>query len=323
MAIKKLGLDLGNSTIKIAALTDDNRKVTSYIPSAFDIRSGDIASSNDKVAIVTCNDKTIYLGEGISLNAVDKTTRQFFEHQVLYAAWRSFGAGSYVVKLATGLPIKSYKTKGAEYEEKLNEIVKIQGEVNGEKITVNIDSVKVCAEGYSSLISLDDSVSTMNPTLIIDIGYKTIDVLSVRWDDDRKSYVVEDFDSINIGLYDILRLMSERLLKEGADIKPEELNKRLNSSNSIIRTTTGSGLLNLKTSLNLADEKYEEIIRELELRFGQLIQFDLLFTGGGSKIFLDGIGEGRLKHIKQIPDDEKYYSNVLGYLEQLILDEEE
>ena len=83
--------------------------------------------------------------------------------------------------LAVGLPIKTYKLFGTSYQEKLNEIVKIEGFVNGEKVSLNVDSVLVCAEGYSSLFSLEESISQMAPTLIVDIGYKTSDALSVLY----------------------------------------------------------------------------------------------------------------------------------------------
>lgn len=315
MAIKKLGLDLGNSTIKFVSSEDGVIK-KHFIASAFDIRSGNITSTNDKGANITIGDKTIFLGEGIPLNAIDKTNREYFEHQVLYAAWKSFGAGSYVLKLATGLPIKLYKTKGQEFENKLKDIVKIQGKVNGENVTINLDSVKVCSEGFSSLFSLIDKINKLTPTLIIDIGYKTTDTLLVRWDEELQQFIVEQFDTENIGLYDFLKLMSEKLLSEGVDIKPEEINKRLKSPNSILRTEKGT--VNLAKSLSFASERFEQLIRSLELTYGQLFQYDLLYTGGGSKLFLDGVGgSDRFKSLIKLEDDVKYYSNADGYLEQI------
>lgn len=326
MAIKKLAIDLGNSTIEISGKAgdkEDSKVLNAYIPSAYDIRAGNITYTPGKGATIECLGSTIFLGEGIPMVAVDKTDRQYFEHQVLYGAWRLFGAGSHVIKLAVGLPIKTYKLFGTSYQERLNEIVKIEGFVNGEKVSLNVDSVLVCAEGYSSLFSLEESISQMAPTLIVDIGYKTTDALSVRWDEEAQQYIPEIFDSFNIGLYDMLNLMSERLLKEGADMTPEELNKCLNSTNSMVRTRTGSGVLNIKSSLHLVEDKCKELVRSLELKYGQLLQYDLLFTGGGSKVFLQGYGEQNLKNIIKIKDEDKYYSNVHGYLAQLDLADEE
>lgn len=318
--MKKIGIDLGNNMIKFSATSGENQPIVKgYIPSAIDVRSGSakFSTAKGRGASVTCLNKTIFLGQGIQLVSIDKTNREYLEHQILYCVYAAFGSGAHTIKIAVGLPIKQYAVQKDIYAKRLASIAKIDGSVNGEAISINVVSSVVCAEGYSSLYLFEDKVSKFNPTLIIDIGYKTIDTLLVRWDDEIKEFNVEKYEGLDCGaLYDIYKMIAERLYQMGGTYKPDEIDKRLHSENSLVRLATGD-TINLFDKLDLADEVYEQIIRSVELVYGALYQYDLLFTGGGSEIFLKGVAGDRLKNVINTSTDDKYYSNALGYLEQI------
>ena len=137
--VKNIGIDLGNSTICVAGMGADGNIINAYTYSVYStdtaLMSGDI---------IECRGMKIALGVGQStLTNVDKTNREYIEHQILWAVNAVYGAGNHYINLGTGLPISIYKAKKEEFAQKLRGLGTIEGVVNGKEISVNIVDVKV------------------------------------------------------------------------------------------------------------------------------------------------------------------------------------
>ncbi|MCF0231228.1 MAG: hypothetical protein HUJ63_02925, partial [Enterococcus sp.] len=89
--IKKMGVDLGNKTLKVAALVNNEFK-TSSIDAIYNL---DTAIQENTVEVAG---DSIRLGVGTStLSNVDKTKREFVEHQLLWSAHSIFGPGTHEI----------------------------------------------------------------------------------------------------------------------------------------------------------------------------------------------------------------------------------
>ena len=302
--VKKLAIDMGNSTICVAAVVNGEVK-KDYINSIYTkdtaLVSGDvIETGNVKLA----------LGAGrITLTNVDKTNREYLEHQILWSAYTMFGEGKHYINLATGLPISAYKAKKVEYEEELKKINNIKGKVNGNEIEVHITDLKVLAEGHSSIRSLSKYINKSNTTLIIDIGMKTTDVLLIEWD--GKKFVIHKYDTINIALYDIYTVLQNEIAAQGVEVSIEEIDRKFKSDKPIIRTEKGD--FDLKKRLVDTKDVCLNIFKDIENKFGKTILHDKVLTGGGAEKLIKAL-DGKIKNSVNIPDEMRYYSNVVGYL---------
>ena len=301
--VKKIGVDMGNSTICVSALVDEAVK-QAYASSVYSLDtaliSGDVIES-----------KGVKLALGIgqtTLTNVDKTNRELIEHQILWAINSVYGSGDHYVKLGVGLPISIYKAKKDGYTDDVKALGTITGTINNKPISVNLVDVKVMAEGHASIKPLANYINKDNTTLLIDIGMKTTDVLLIRHD--GKKFVIEKYATINIALYDIYQVLRDAIAQQGVDVSIEYIDKRFKSDNPVIRTEKGD--YNLVD--HLADVKHvcNDIMKAIENEFGKTILHDKLFTGGGAEKFLEAIGD--VPNNIDVPQDLRYYSNSLGYL---------
>lgn len=305
MSVEKIGIDMGNSTICTAAHNERGDLQKKYVKSlyGFDI---ELATAD----IVECNGITIALGTGpYMLTTIDKTERGFIEHQILWSVYSLFGAGLHHINLGAGLPISIYKTKKQAFASKLKSLETIIGKVNGEEVTVIVSDVKVMAECHAALKTLINYLDKDNSTLIIDIGLKTTDVIKTHFDN---KFYIDDFITINISLADIYSVLQRKIAKEGLELSISEIDRRLNSSNPIVRTEKGK--FNLAEHIQDTSSVCKQIIREIENRFNKISVDDKIFIGGGSEVFLKVLPEFKKQNNIDIPLDMRYYANAIGYL---------
>ena len=109
--VKNIGIDLGNSTICVAGMEADGNIKNAYTYSVYStdtaLMSGDI---------IECRGTKIALRVGQStLTNVDKTNREYIEHQILWAVNAVYDSGTHYINLGTGLPISIYKAKKEEF----------------------------------------------------------------------------------------------------------------------------------------------------------------------------------------------------------------
>ncbi len=305
--VKNIGIDLGNSTICVAGMGADGNIINAYTYSVYStdtaLMSGDI---------IECRGMKIALGVGQStLTNVDKTNREYIEHQILWAVNAVYGAGNHYINLGTGLPISIYKAKKEEFAQKLRGLGTIEGVVNGKEISVNIVDVKVMAEGYAAVKPLSPYIDKDNTTLIIDIGLKTTDVLLIEWDGKFK---IVNYGTVNIALYDIYKALQEKIAQEGVEVTIEQIDRKFNSNKPIIRTEKGE--FNLEEHLSDAIGVCRDIMKDIENKFGKTVLHDKVFVGGGAEKFLKTVG-GKVRNNIEVQCEMRWYSNCIGYLVQI------
>lgn len=302
--VKNIGIDFGNSTICVAGIGADGNIINAYTYSVYStdtaLMSGDI---------IECRGTKIALGVGQStLTNVDKTNREYIEHQILWAVNAVYGSGTHYINLGTGLPISIYKAKKEEFAQKLRGLGTIEGVVNGKEISVNIVDVKVMAEGYAAIKPLSPYIDKDNTTLIIDIGLKTTDVLLIEWDG---KYKIINYGTVNIALYDMYKVLQEKIATEGVEVSIEQIDRKFNSNKPVIRTEKGE--FNLEEHLVDTVGVCRDIMKDIENKFGKTVLHDKIFTGGGSEKFLKAVG-GKVRNNVEVDRKLRWYSNCLGYI---------
>ena len=305
--VKNIGIDLGNSTICVAGTGADGNIKNAYTYSVYStdtaLMSGDI---------IECRGTKIALGVGQStLTNVDKTNREYIEHQILWAVNAVYGSGTHYINLGTGLPISIYKAKKEEFAQKLRGLGTIEGVVNGKEISVNIVDVKVMAEGYAAIKPLSPYIDKDNTTLIIDIGLKTTDVLLIEWDGKFK---IVNYGTVNIALYDMYKVLQEKIATEGVEVTIEQIDRKFNSNKPVIRTEKGE--FNLEDHLVDTMGVCRDIIKDIENKFGKTVLHDKVFVGGGSGKLLKTVAV-KVRNNVEVPSEIRWYANSRGYVVNL------
>ena len=302
--VKNIGIDLGNSTICVAGMGADGNIVNAY---TYSIYSTDTALMSGD--IIECRGAKIALGVGQStLTNVDKTNREYIEHQILWAVNAVYGAGTHYINLGTGLPISIYKAKKEEFAQKLRGLGTIEGVVNGKEISVNIVDEKVIAEGYAAIKPLSPYIDKDNTTLIIDVGMKTTDVLLIEWDGKFK---IVNYGTVNIALYDMYKVLQEKIAAEGVEVTIEQIDRKFNSNKPVIRTEKGE--FNLDDHLSDTNGVCRDIMKDIENKFGKTVLHDKVFVGGGAEKFLKAVS-GRIRNNVEVSSEIRWYGNCRGYL---------
>ena len=302
--VKNIGIDLGNSTICVAGIGADGNIINAYTYSAYSTDTALISGD-----IIECKGTKIALGVGQStLTNVDKTNREYIEHQILWAVNAVYGSGTHYINLGTGLPISIYKAKKEEFAQRLRGLGTIEGVVNGKEISVNIVDVKVMAEGYAAIKPLSQYIDKDNTTLIIDIGLKTTDVLLIEW---NGKFKIVNYGTVNIALYDIYKVFQEKIASEGVEVTIEQIDRRFNSNKPIIRTEKGE--FNLENHLVDTIHVCRDIMKDIENKFGKIVLHDKVFTGGGAEKFIKIIG-GKITNNIDVTSEMRWYGNCRGYL---------
>ena len=306
--VKNLGLDMGNSTICVAGINDKGEVIKAYTNSVYSMDTALISGD-----IIECKGTKLALGVGqTTLSNVDKTNREYIEHQILWAVNKLYGSGTHYINLGVGLPISIYKAKKEEFAEKLKGFGTIEGVVNGKEVSVNLVDVKVQAEGYAALRVLTNYIDKDNTTLIIDIGMKTTDVILVEW---NGKFTISNYGTTNIAFYDMYKVLQDKIASEGVEVTIEQIDKKFQSNKPIIRTEKGD--FNLVDHLSDILPVCRDIMKDIENRFGKTILHDKVFVGGGAEKFLGAV-EGKLRNNVDLPQEMRWYGNVEGYLITLI-----
>ena len=306
--VKNLGLDMGNSTICVAGINDKGEVIKTYTNSVYSMDTALISGD-----IIEYKGTKLALGVGqTTLSNIDKTNREYIEHQILWAVNELYGAGTHYINLGVGLPISIYKAKKEEFAEKLKGFGTIEGVVNGKEVSVNLVDVKVQAEGYAALRVLTNYIDKDNTTLIIDIGMKTTDVILVEW---NGKFTISNYGTTNIALYDMYKVLQDKIASEGVEVTIEQIDKKFQSNKPIIRTEKGD--FNLVDHLSDILPVCRDIMKDIENRFGKTILHDKVFVGGGAEKFLGAV-EGKLRNNVDLPQEMRWYGNVEGYLITLI-----
>lgn len=203
---------------------------------------------------------------------MDKTNREYIEHQILWAVNKLYRSGTHYINI--------YKAKKEEFAEKLKGFGTIEGVVNGKEVSVNLVDVKVQAEGSAALRVLANYIDKDNTTLIIDRGMKTTDVILVEW---NGKFTISNYGTTNIALYDMYKVLQDKIASEGVEVTIEQIDKKFQSNKPVIRTEKGE--FNLKEHLVDTLPVCRDIMKDIENKFGKTILHDKIFVGGIQRNF--------------------------------------
>lgn len=309
---KKLGIDFGNCTICFAGEGVGQTIARNFIDSTYTTSLG-----SDLEDVVSYNGVTIKLGargaNANELSNVNKVDREYLEHQILWCAYKCYGFGDHHIKLGVGLPIIDYlnKAKQMAFLERLKGFNTLTGTVEGRNVTLTIipEQVKLSAEGHATLKVLFNYLSKSFGNLVIDIGLKSTDVSVYEWVNGKFKAVVTE--TIPVALDSILAPIQTELELKGAHYKLTQLDRLIREGKYVVRTEQGD--YDLKAALKSRTTECTNIIKEIENKVGKTLNYNKLFIGGGSKIFLDILGRDRISNLTPVPTDIQYYANAIAY----------
>lgn len=335
----KLAIDFGSANMKMAGIIDG--KIYKKI-----IKSQATTNKTSKLSdknIVEYNNKSVYFGVGNPLVKKNKTEREFVIESILLATNAIYGEldNKFEVQLGIGLPLDKYTSQEKDIylnslkTEYLNKSIK--GVVDGKEIAVTITYINIYAEGYSGFISLAKRINTKNPLLIIDVGYKTTDIVGIKYDTFSDALLVDNNITIPKGMLEILETITEQFNADTqADYSVETIEDAI-ITNRDIQYATSEGLetRNISRWLKYGDEVLSYIFNTIEIKaFPDWKNRNLYFIGGGVNIINcimnEMINKDRSKTVgtEELKDDEEdiviskndnslMYANVKGYLIQL------
>lgn len=311
--MKNLGIDLGASEIKMAGSVSNGIKV-GQVKSLFSTYGTDSKNT------VVLNNKKYHFGIGDPLITRDKTKRQLLKESILLSYYKIYGKTSEEeeVNIAIGIPINLFlaDAKRKTFEDEVNKLknVILDGTVNNESVCIKINSIIVCAEGYSAANSLIEDLDNKNNNIVIDIGYKTADVIALAIVD--SDWVVNANFTIDKGMWDVFTELKNELLSLDIDLSQETIQQRIiNDSTSIINVKNKK--INLKDLLLDCTSVIDYIFNQIELQIDDFYTSTIYLIGGGA-IFTNMILNNKYSNIHLIKDNKKsMYANAIGYLQQI------
>lgn len=317
---QRLAIDFGNSYINVVG--EDKKGVIKKdcIPSTFgELQNTKIVKKNT----VKFGDTLIQLGKngGEELSNVRKIERQHLEHQILWAAYAIMGAGDHYVRLATGLPLMDYTSDTGskeEFQKHLESMKSIAGEVNEQKVTVNIVSpVEVCPEGYSAVDVLIDLLAQDKRTLIIDVGMKTTDYALVEYNEEEDIFEPIAYNTVRNGLDSIYAPVISKLANLGETYTATEIDALYHKNRTI--TLRDKSEFNVVEEVLKSVQPCKSILKAIEndKSIGDITRYAKAFVGGGAKALEDIMSTDDLTNVIEVSEDLKYYANALGYFETL------
>ena len=320
--IKKLAIDLGSANLKMMTEINGERKFKK-------IKSKVSRNAIDTNYVVSTSTNVLCFGVGDSLIQQDKTKREYIEETILLATGLMFEDTDEVIKidLALGLPLDLYKAdKKREYFDMKLQNMKsktISGNVNGKDIIVKVNSITVCAEGYSSFLSLNNKMDMTSPFIIIDTGYRTTDILTIDIDmtQDERELVIGNFKTFNKGMLEVFEDIQKQFLNDtGCNYSVDIIENRIINS-PIVKI--GQEKFDIRDWIKCGSHTVKEILKNIELTTPDVISRNIYLVGGGSDLFhqiseyLLNNGEININTELIGTINELLYSNVVGYYMQL------
>lgn len=329
----KLIIDFGASNMKIVGDTGGDIAKTKIIKS---LAVENALRLSDRET-VKYNGKEVTFGVGKPLITLKKTDRSYITESILFGAYHMFGAKkkkSIEIDFAMGLPINEYIYCDT-YEKELREkyINKpLSGVVNNEKITVNIKSLRIYAEGLSGYLSVKNAIDKSmeedtvksNKFLVIDIGYSTTDVIGIK---DGK---LDATFTYKIGIQDVIVDICKAFnginkVNYGLDVIEDAI---INKLPIRVATNTGAIYKDIMEYYSDGKEPVERLFKLIENeQVPDLQKRTIYLIGGGAYIvnfliaYINKFNEGKKDSyldVRKLPDDKtSIFANATGYLYQL------
>lgn len=201
-------------------------------------------------------------------NEFNKTQKNYIPN-LLWAIHKSTGKEVESLKIVLGIPVENLGVMN-NYKEEL-EGKEFKFNINEEERTILIEKVAVVGEGISSFYALADN-ERLNDTLIVDIGGRTINVVSFK---DKR---IENKLQINYGMINYYNDVRARHNSTGDNQKTEDIKNLIDKGN-------------IKTDIKPCKNK---IVKDMFNDIKSIVNRDyykIWFTGGGSVDLKDVILE--------------------------------
>lgn len=328
----KLAIDFGSANMKMAGLINDviQKKI---------IKSFATTTQVQEKNLVEYEDRKVYFGVGYPLVKKNKTERNFIIESILFATNAIYGEldNNFEIQLAIGLPLDQFTSESKnEYLEDLqkNYLNKtITGKVNKKDITIKITYINIYAEGFSGFMALIDNIDTKKPVLIVDVGYKTTDVVGIKNDIFENELSVDNYGSITKGMAEILQDITNQFnntTKANYNIETIE-DAIINNTQIRINTDKGMESKNINQWLKYGNEVLSYIFNEIEIKyFPDWRNRNLYLIGGGVEVINYIFNEMNNTDKSKSIETERFtnnkennilmFANVKGYLLQLLKD---
>ena len=319
--VRKIAIDLGSSNLKIVGLLNNELKFKK-------LKSKVSLDSMDKNYVVSTSQNKLCFNVGDSLIQQDKTKREYIAETVLLAVNLIYGAGKFNIDLALGLPLDLYKSnyKKQSFENKLQSIFSspLKGKVNDEDMEVTVNTYLVCAEGYSSFLSLSNKLDFSTPIAIFDMGYRTTDILMIDFDLDTKIPSISQYGTINQGLYEVFDDIQKKFLDDtGILLENNIIESRLINAPKV---NTDEGVVDLNDWIKYGSHTIKTIFNTMNLRYNDIYDRTIYLVGGGAfivnTIIQDMLTNNTIDKRTTVKLsgtlNESIYANAVGYYHQLL-----
>lgn len=310
----KVAVDLGNSMLNAATYIDGELKLAK-LPNKLQFDK----TISPKARVMTINGITVYLGVGNLNNNVLKHTRKNLLEQVLVMIDELYPNKECLgVELVTGLPpAQLFNDKYLEaFQDMFDNKGEIEFKVGNRYKNIVITSVDVKAEGYSGFVSLVDKIKTTQDILSIDVGGGTIDLCNYTYDYDDEMFHPDVTDTIEKGLIDLEKAIADKFNAshdKGADVKTDQIDAILKNNLDVIKYEGKE--YPLEDYIDAINPLIDNMLNIITNKFGQLDNYYIVGIGGGYKTFNRYAKQYISKQLNST-DDEQFYANVIGYLEQ-------
>lgn len=321
----KLAIDFGSANMKSIGMINgiEKRLLIKSLAS--------IDGMNDKY-VVNFNNRKINFGVGASLVKREKTEREFVIESVFLNVYEIYGEldDEFEIDLAIGLPITQYKSNGrVKYENELRELYlnkKLTAKVDNKDITITIKFLKIYSEGYSGYVALYDEFQKDIPFLLVDVGYKTTDVIAIGKNKTIDKLMIEDYESINKGMLEIFTAIQSRFYDDTGMNYPSETIESAIIDNRQLKTYSDDGvkLVDTRQWLKYGNNILTDIFNTIEIKFPDMKTRNIYLIGGGVE-FIQRILNQISKEDKHktldveilVNTEQSMYANVIGYYMQL------
>lgn len=311
-----LAIDIGYRATK--ARTAKNKIIFSSAVGTSDTARFSLGSNSDTV--ISHGGNTYLVGDGaVKQSAIlsREEGRHWYkskEYMILfYAAFASLhDVGTKSIEVITGLPVAFL-----DDSEKLKQIItgEHQFSCNGQKFNVRIDKVTVIPQPFGTLIdlALDDKGNGKDQSIlsgtvgIIDCGGKTTNFLEVS----SLNEISKSTTSINMGGWDVVRLLREYLLREypDRDFKDHEISETLESGSI---TYYGETIDVSSTVTKISETLASAVASTATQRWNSGAHLDkIILTGGGAHL-INATLKKLYRHCEVVNDP--VFANVNGYL---------
>lgn len=173
-----------------------------------------------------------------------------------------------------------------------------------------------------------DNIETNIPILVVDIGYKTTDVIGVKKDNFSNELIIDNYGTVSRGMLEILKDITDQFVN---DNKPTTTINIDNVEDAIVNNTDikiynkdGRVSKNPKQYLKYGKDALSSILNEIEVQhFPDMKLRNVYLIGGGIKIInmiLNNQNTNEIIETEQFnseEDDILMFANVKGYLIQL------